>query len=115
MDLFSVRLSVDYAGVGQGRSPYAAGAVDVSVIGDEDDVFAVGRPCRRDLVVKLRVVVARQRADIFFCQLADGPWLTAIHLHQKNVKVLGSRGRNIRDALSIRRPARLYIDRTVFR
>ena len=40
----------------------SAGAPDVAAVGDEDQLLAVGRPGRREVLVELRVVVARQPA-----------------------------------------------------
>ena len=44
--------------------PESARAVDVASVRDEDDLFAIGRPGRRDVVVPFAVVVARQLAVV---------------------------------------------------
>src|SRR4051812_7271562 len=72
MNFFGVGVGVDHPAVRHGRAPDPAGAMYVSVVRNEDDVFPIRRPRRRYLVIELRVVIARKRADVFFSELADG-------------------------------------------
>ena len=44
------------------HAPEVSGAPHVAAVGDEDQLLAVGRPGRREVLVELRVVVARQAA-----------------------------------------------------
>src|ERR1051326_9179452 len=93
--------------------------MNVAVVGDEDDLFSIRRPGWTDLVIKGAVVIARQRAAHFPRQLLDDftrerrivnfVFAPLLEIENKNVKVAGFGGGNVRDAIAIGRPARFNI------
>src|SRR5581483_7723155 len=68
--LFVVDLVGFCAGFGL-HAPEAASAVNVTTVRDENNLCSIGRPSRADLVIKLAVVIARQRTARFSGQALE--------------------------------------------
>src|SRR5207245_6147571 len=110
--------SARYLGWLRGRSdglgihpPETPGAVNMSAVGDVDDLFAIGRPGRAYLVVHGAVVIAGQRAAILAAELVDHRMVKRgvaqivrhplVEIENENMEVSGLGGGNIGDALAI--------------
>ena len=117
-DLQAREWSARHLGWLRGRSdglgihpPETPGAVDVSAVGDVDDLFAIGRPGRAYLVVHGAVVIAGQRAAILAAELLDHRMVKRgvaqivrhpfVEIEHENMEVSGLGGGNIGDALAI--------------
>src|SRR5262245_52318150 len=77
------------------HAPEAAGAPDLPAVRYEDELAAVRRPGRREILVELRVVVARQTAVVL---LRDANRLarrrSVAHVQDEHVEAAVERGRN---------------------
>ena len=93
------------------RAPETPGAVNATAIGNEHDRLAVACPGRVDLVVVGAVVIPRQRALVLPRQPQRICQLLLAHLGCEHVKVAVVARRHIDDPPTIRRPARLDVDR----
>ena len=97
------------AGLGR-HAPEAARSPDVAAVGDEDELLAVRRPRRREVLVELRVVVAGQPAVAVLGQADGFPGRRSPrHGEHEDVPAALERRRDVGDARTVRRPARVEV------
>src|ERR1700722_9524662 len=92
------------------NAPEPAGSIDVIAIGDIDDLSAVARPHRIDLMIISTVVVARQLALVLAGQALDALELAPFDVGRENMKALVVQRRHENDAPAVGRESRLDID-----
>src|SRR5262249_36505660 len=94
------------------RAPKATRPVDAIGIVNEEQLFAVWRPRRADLVVDLTVVITLLGGDGLLGQALSTLRYSIHHPHLENMEVLVVGRGDIRDARAVGRPARLDVHST---
>src|SRR5205823_1226899 len=97
----------------RGHAPEPAAAVDMPAIRNEDQLFPVGRPGGREIVVPSAVVIARQLAVVVLGEPGRVARRAAGDRQREDVPASVVRGGDEGDATAVGRPARLDVHRPV--